>query len=294
MFRRKGWMLARGLYRGARSASPRRAPSSVQSQFKATRMGRRDESAQVEPTRKHPGLNGTRIAHPRPFPNEDDHVTSHSTETDARIVIDERLREAGWDPTNKAMVRTEVATKPVEARSGIVDRSRARPFETHAPVYELTAAAGAFGPDHVAGTSRDEIGWALIPDSVRLTADHFVARVEGRSMEPVIPDGSWCLFRAARAGSREGKTVLVWQRGCTDPLWAGSSRSRSTQARRARRTTARGATARSSWSPESRSGIPPPPVHVRGGGRPQGDWRVRCRSRSWRITVERRTGLRAC
>ena len=148
-------------------------------------------------------------------------MTSHSTETDARIVIDERLRQAGWDPSNRAMVRTEVATKPADTRSGMVDRSRARPFETHAPVYELTAAAGAFGPDLAAGTARDEIGWAPIPDSVRLTGDHFVARVEGRSMEPAIPDGSWCLFRAARGGSREGKTVLVWQRGCTDPALGG-------------------------------------------------------------------------
>ena len=148
-------------------------------------------------------------------------MTSHSTETDARIVIDERLRQAGWNPANKAMVRTEVATQPADVEGALVDRGHARPFETHAPAYELTAAAGAFGPDHAPGTVHDEIGWAPVPDSVRLTGDHFVARVEGRSMEPVIPDGSWCLFRMAGGGTREGKTVLVWQRGCTDPALGG-------------------------------------------------------------------------
>ncbi|MEI6257844.1 MAG: S24 family peptidase, partial [Planctomycetota bacterium] len=34
-------------------------------------------------------------------------------------------------------------------------------------------------------------------------------RVTGKSMEPLIPDGSWCLFRPCPAGSREGRIVLV-------------------------------------------------------------------------------------
>jgi SOS-response transcriptional repressor LexA len=37
----------------------------------------------------------------------------------------------------------------------------------------------------------------------------FVVKVRGRSMEPKIPDGSWCLFRKCPPGSREGKIVLV-------------------------------------------------------------------------------------
>ena len=37
----------------------------------------------------------------------------------------------------------------------------------------------------------------------------FVTRVTGTSMEPLIPDGSWCLFRPCPAGSREGRIVLV-------------------------------------------------------------------------------------
>ena len=43
------------------------------------------------------------------------------------------------------------------------------------------------------------------------------ARVVGRSMEPVIPDGSYCLFRAPVEGTRQGKTVLVQLRDYADP-----------------------------------------------------------------------------
>jgi len=45
----------------------------------------------------------------------------------------------------------------------------------------------------------------------------FVAQVVGKSMEPAIPDGAWCLFRAPVEGSRQGKTVLVQLRDATDP-----------------------------------------------------------------------------
>ena len=37
----------------------------------------------------------------------------------------------------------------------------------------------------------------------------FVAQVAGKSMEPQIPDGAYCLFAAPIEGTRQGKTVLV-------------------------------------------------------------------------------------
>ena len=45
----------------------------------------------------------------------------------------------------------------------------------------------------------------------------FVAQVVGKSMEPAIPDGSYCLFAAPVEGSRQGKTVLVQMRDAIDP-----------------------------------------------------------------------------
>jgi SOS-response transcriptional repressor LexA len=45
----------------------------------------------------------------------------------------------------------------------------------------------------------------------------FVAQVVGKSMEPMIPDGAYCLFAAPVEGSRQGKTVLVQMRDAVDP-----------------------------------------------------------------------------
>jgi SOS-response transcriptional repressor LexA len=77
-------------------------------------------------------------------------------------------------------------------------------YTTHVPVYDLTAAAGFWGPESVP----EEIGWTELP-GVSLKPGMFVARVTGTSMEPLIPDGSWCLFRPCPAGSREARIVLV-------------------------------------------------------------------------------------
>jgi phage repressor protein C with HTH and peptisase S24 domain len=48
-------------------------------------------------------------------------------------------------------------------------------------------------------------------------AGMFVAQVVGRSMEPAIPDGAYCLFAAPVTGTRQGKTVLVQMRDAVDP-----------------------------------------------------------------------------
>ncbi|MEY3205408.1 MAG: hypothetical protein RLZZ21_1739 [Planctomycetota bacterium] len=77
-------------------------------------------------------------------------------------------------------------------------------YNTHAPVYDLTAAAGFWGPESVP----EEIGWTEVR-GVSLKPGMFVAQVTGTSMEPLIPDGSWCLFRPCPVGSREGRIVLV-------------------------------------------------------------------------------------
>ena len=45
----------------------------------------------------------------------------------------------------------------------------------------------------------------------------FVARAVGRSMEPRIHDGDYCVFRAKPVGTRHGKIVLAQYRGPADP-----------------------------------------------------------------------------
>jgi len=83
--------------------------------------------------------------------------------------------------------------------------STVRPFVTHLPRYSLAVAAGKF----LENQEVEEEGWEEAPADLRLTESMFVARIAGRSMDPRIPDGSLCVFRAGVAGSREGRLVLV-------------------------------------------------------------------------------------
>ncbi len=80
-----------------------------------------------------------------------------------------------------------------------------RPGVTHIPVYALRAAATKFGE----GMSAGEEEWIRTPENLRVTPDLFAAWVVGRSMEPLIPDGSLCVFRANVTGTRQGKRLLI-------------------------------------------------------------------------------------
>jgi SOS-response transcriptional repressor LexA len=86
------------------------------------------------------------------------------------------------------------------------------------PVYELKAAAGDFGPSAAA----DCLGWIESPSGMQTDERHFAARVHGRSMEPLIPDGSLCLFRLDVAGSRGGRILLVQHQAISDLELGGS------------------------------------------------------------------------
>ena len=58
--------------------------------------------------------------------------------------------------------------------------------------------------------------WVAVESRHRLRPGMFVAQVVGKSMEPAIPDGAYCLFRAPVEGTRQGKTVLVQLREAAD------------------------------------------------------------------------------
>ncbi|MCX6597609.1 MAG: S24 family peptidase [Acidobacteria bacterium] len=83
-------------------------------------------------------------------------------------------------------------------------------YVTHLPVVALAAAAGSWGAAMTPDTfAADAERWVEVPEGHRVDGLMFVARVDGRSMEPEIPDGSLCIFRYQPAGSRDGRKVLV-------------------------------------------------------------------------------------
>ncbi|MCK6681143.1 MAG: S24 family peptidase [Thermoanaerobaculia bacterium] len=96
-----------------------------------------------------------------------------------------------------------------------VETNTAGRYVTSVPFVPLKVAAGAFGDPQTA--NEDDFEWVEIETNRRLRPGMFVAQVAGRSMEPAIPDGSFCLFQAPVSGSRQGRTVLVQLRDATDP-----------------------------------------------------------------------------
>jgi hypothetical protein len=86
--------------------------------------------------------------------------------------------------------------------------SKVLEFRTHLPRYSLRAAAGKF----LDNQEIVEEAWVEAPADLRLTPDMFIAQIAGHSMEPLIPDGSLCVFRAGVTGSRVGRLVLAEDR----------------------------------------------------------------------------------
>jgi SOS-response transcriptional repressor LexA len=86
--------------------------------------------------------------------------------------------------------------------------SKVLEFRTHLPRYSLQVAAGKFFENEQV-TEQD---WVETPADLRLTADMFIAQIAGHSMEPLIPNGSFCVFRASVTGSRVGRLILAEDR----------------------------------------------------------------------------------
>lgn len=92
-------------------------------------------------------------------------------------------------------------------RLRIVEPTPAERYVTCVPLVPLKAAAGAFGdPQHI---ENDGFEWVALESRHRLRRGMFVAQIVGKSMEPAIPDGVYCLFRAPVEGTRQRKIVLV-------------------------------------------------------------------------------------
>jgi len=86
------------------------------------------------------------------------------------------------------------------------------------PFYSMKAACGYFGE----GENVEELGWVKIEGVGKLNRNMFVIRATGNSMEPLIKDNDYCVFRSNIIGSRQGKVVLVEHRNFYDSDNSGS------------------------------------------------------------------------
>jgi len=87
----------------------------------------------------------------------------------------------------------------------------------HVPLMSLSVAAGGF----TESTEVVQIGWVTVPPEREVKEGMFAATVSGKSMEPLIPAGSTCLFRPLEDRDPDGRVLLVQLRGAQDPETGG-------------------------------------------------------------------------
>jgi uncharacterized protein len=79
------------------------------------------------------------------------------------------------------------------------------PFENAIPLYDLKVAAGNFGELYKV----EDMEWLNVSNKIKPSKDLFACQVIGESMNKIIPNGSFCLFRKYSGGSRNGQIVIV-------------------------------------------------------------------------------------
>jgi len=72
-------------------------------------------------------------------------------------------------------------------------------------IVDIMAAAGSFSDNQLP----EQQQWIELPEDIKDRDNYFVCKVVGESMNKIIKNGSYCLFRRDTGGSREGKIVLV-------------------------------------------------------------------------------------
>jgi DUF2075 family protein len=105
--------------------------------------------------------------------------------------------------------------KPSDLPLKQVPLAKRRHFQNCIPVYDLRIAAGTFGDFQVADPETSN--WVQPPQNLPASIDLFVARIRGESMNRVIPDGAWCVFRRNPVGTRNHKIVVAQVRNYSDP-----------------------------------------------------------------------------
>ncbi len=108
--------------------------------------------------------------------------------------------------------REKVIAANLPARMERLYREHVEPhvlqYRTHLPLTTLRAAAGHLSEEQSVSASSED--WIEVPPTVRLREGMFVARVTGRSMEPLIPENSLCVFDGRPvAGSRAHRYLLI-------------------------------------------------------------------------------------
>ena len=111
----------------------------------------------------------------------------------------------------QVMEKTDVG---VEIRVDVPEKER---FKTYLPFYSAVGKCGPFAD----GQEVVQDGWVKVEGKGRLDDTQFVVKTDGVSMEGLIEDGSYVLFRKLD-GDLEGKVLLVQRHETSDPETGGA------------------------------------------------------------------------
>ncbi|HNX49044.1 MAG TPA: DUF1998 domain-containing protein, partial [Thermoanaerobaculaceae bacterium] len=141
----------------------------------------------------------------------------------AGYLNDSALRERLRGDRTWFVSDVEATDRSSRPRLRVVRPTDAAKYVSCVPLVPLRAAAGFFSdPRRV---EEPEADWVEVETSHKLRPGMFVTQVCGESMQPLIPDGSYCLFASpiggkageSLSGTRQGQTVLVELKGGVDP-----------------------------------------------------------------------------
>ena len=156
-----------------------------------------------------------------------DWTIKESIQAKLRVMVKRVLRKYGYPPdlekraTETVLEQAKMLCKDWPESEEVVEKSdlffsdviaEATVEKGYLPIYDLQAVATSF----VEQKTPEVIGWKPLDGLFKLNKDMFIAKVVGKSMEPTIKEGSWCLFRPDQGGSRNGKIVLVESRQISD------------------------------------------------------------------------------
>lgn len=87
----------------------------------------------------------------------------------------------------------------------IIPFESVKPYVNSVPLLDISVAAGSFGDFQI----HSDFEWIELPFNITAKKGYFVCKVVGESMNKKIQNGSYCLFKEHKEGSRNGEIVLV-------------------------------------------------------------------------------------
>lgn len=171
-----------------------------------------------------------------------DWTRKESARADMRRNVKRLLKKYGYPPDKQAAAIVTVIEQaervckdwaysapakfvPMDAREVVlreVALADVIPFQNAIPLYDLQIAAGGFAPIEVLRNDPSGYRWVAPTNDSKPAPGLFVAQVVGESMNKLIPNGAWCVFRQNPVGSRQGKIVIACHDGFRDPELGGS------------------------------------------------------------------------